>query len=155
MTKQVVVRIFNAETINVNDTSLTVLRLEKESRVNAKDFYDLLADMKERYKSTPNKIIVLAKLGRGSTEAEHVATISTIERGILLFPEPTRLKAIYIAGDDLKPGIKYSLSLLKRIELSDIVYVYQGEVVFGDKVRLIVLETEKGVKVITRQMLRK
>ncbi len=150
MASQVTVRVFNAEKKDVEGVSLTVLRLEKEWTTGAKDFYELVADMKERYKSTPNKVIVLTKIGRSSSEAEHIATISTIDRGILLFPEPARLKAIYIAGEDLKPRIRKALSLFKRIEFNDDVYVYQGDIVLGNGVKLVVLETEKGLKVITR-----
>ncbi len=154
MASQVTVRVFNAEKKDVEGVSLTVLRLEKEWRMSARDFYELVADMKERYKSTPNKVVVLIRPGRGSSEAEYIATISTIDKGMLLFPEPAKLKAIYIAGEDLKPRVKQALSLFKRIEFNDDIYVYQGDIVLGDGVKLVVLETEKGIKVITRDSIK-
>jgi len=154
MGSQVMVRVFNVEKRDVEGVSLTVLRLEKEWEISAKDFYELVADMKERYKSTPNKVIVLTRLGRGSSEAGHTATISTIDRGVLLFPEPARLKAIYIVGEDLKPGVRQPLSLFKHVKIDDNVYVYQGDIVLGDGTRLVILETEKGIKVITRDAIK-
>ncbi len=150
----VVIRVFGAETQRLRGVTLTLLRPEKELEVEAKDFYELVADMRERYRNTPNKVIVVAETGRAPGEAERTATISTLEHSFLLFPEPARLKAIYIARG-MDSGIKRELSGLERIEFREPVYVYQGSIDFEEDVELVILETERGVKVISRHMLKR
>lgn len=152
--KKIVVRVFEAETQKVKGITLTTLHLEKELEVEAKDFYELVADMKERYKHTPNKVIVITETGRVPNEAERSATISTLENSFLLFPEPVRLKSIYIAKD-VGSGVKRELSSLERIDFRDPIYIYQGSLSLDNDAMLVVLDTEGGIKVISKHMLKK
>jgi len=147
MPKRLLIRIYGAEQISLNeDVALTILRLEKEIEEKDRDFYDLLADLKERYKSTPNKVIEVIEVGKGG-EATHRATISTIDNGTILFPEPVRLRAVYIARD-METHVRRSLSSFKRINLDSNAYIFQGRAILPNDVKMIILDTERGIKLL-------
>ncbi len=146
---KVYIRLYRESLYRAKNLELKVLRLyrQEEARVSRhSDVVELLAELSRRYASEASLIEVMLKWHDGSERvlSSYTESVTRSPRE-LLFPEPAKLVRI---------GLVYSnTTSLPNIEwhhVKDDVYVYEGEIKVPDGVKAVIIETDKGLRVISR-----
>ncbi len=148
---QLEVRYYKPELRRLGPLTLEVLRLVRIeplelSAVTPSDavdrVYDILVNVVERYRGgEPMVVEVRAYLKTGEIAAATL-TKQTGHRAVtMLFPRPARLFRIGVGGPE---GVKW-------FDVAEDVYVYHGRVELPESVDIVMLDTEEGLRVITRR----
>jgi hypothetical protein len=127
---------------------LTALTLERvEERSLDEDIIDVVAELKERYKNTPNYVVIVKRSVEG--RAEEFSIISTL-RGplILLYPVPALLKEVVLLSKSSSNDAQSNISNEKRYKVRGNYYVFAGRVEVEDNVQGLMLITDRGPRIL-------
>ncbi|MET1128970.1 MAG: hypothetical protein ABWW70_06600 [Thermoproteota archaeon] len=127
---------------------LTALTLERvEERSLDEDIIDVVAELKERYKNTPNYVMIVKRSVEG--KAEEFSIISTLRGSLtLLYPVPALLKEVVLLSKSSLNDAQGSISNGKRYKVRGNYYVFAGKVEVEDDVQGLMLITDRGPRII-------
>ncbi len=120
------------------------IKLDYLSESEAVDkVYDILVNVVERYRSDkePRLIEVRARVKQGEIVAATLTKSMSQTAGVLLFPRPVKL---------LRLGVKEESKPLIWFTPEKDLYVFHGRISLPETVEYIVLDTEEGLRVLTR-----
>ncbi len=141
-----VARIYRARYVNIGPVKVRVYVLEKETSING-DFFDVYTDIVEHYKNTDGVIVEVVKYSKDGKE-EYVA-VYTIDKGRLLFQRPAKLKRIVLIDEKQATALlPQPLDRASSYTLSEDVYVYLGEIASEKPVWGVLIETDKGSRLV-------
>ena len=143
---KIVVRVYRAKDVNIGPIKVRAYILEKEISTSG-DFFDVYTDTVERYKNTEGVIVEVVGYSKDGKE-EYVA-IYTVDKGKLLFQRPAKLKKVVLI--DEKQATTLSPQPLNRMASytpSEDVYVYLGEIASEKPVWGVLVETDKGSRLV-------
>ncbi len=147
MAGKLVVRYYRAVSFRAGPVLLRGYRLEK-SEERSGDLFDVLTDLAERYRKTPDAVVEVIRLNPKTGE-EAEAAVYTTGQGALLFPRPARLQTVRLLDEAVvKAQAPTPLERLPTYRPSGDYYVYIGDVAVERPAAGIILETDKGVRVL-------
>ena len=145
-----VARLYKAVDIGIAGVKMTVLRLEKELEFDAAEVIDAVSDLHERYSKTPGYVVEVVKYNPRGEEVEF-SGFATLD-GLVLFPRPARLVSVRVIDSGIE-GTR-PVDQLRKVTLREKFYVSIGRIDLPKDVWGVVVETDRGIRVITRTALR-
>ena len=145
-----VARLYKAVEIGIAGVKMTLLRLEKELEFDAAEVIDVVSDFHERYSKTPGYVVEVVKYNSRGEEVESSGFV-TLD-GLVLFPRPARLVSVRVIENDIE-GMR-PVNQLRKATPRERFYVYIGRVDLPRNVWGIVVETDRGMRIVTRTALR-
>lgn len=145
-----VARLYKAVDIGIAGVKMTVLRLQKELEFDAVEVIDVVSDLHERYSKTPGYVVEVVKYNSRGEEVES-SGFATLD-GLVLFPRPARLVSVRVIDsgvEDTRP-----VDQLRKATPREKFYVSIGRIGLPKDVWGVVIETDRGIRVITRTALR-
>jgi hypothetical protein len=103
--------------------------------------YDILANVVERYRSSEFMVVEVRAYLKTGEIAAATLTRQPTRTMLMMFPRPVRL---------VRLGVKLRENGIRWYRVSEELYVYQGKLELPEDVELVVLDTEEGVRVVTR-----
>lgn len=139
---RVVVRVLKPQKVRRGPVELTVYTVEREERIDGRDFLDVVAEYSERYRSDRESLVVISVVDDKGNVVEEAAIYNG--DGMLLFPSPAVLEKIVVVrrvGDNL---------VREEYSVDRSYYVYMGDASFSDNVEAVVLVTDKGARPLSK-----
>jgi hypothetical protein len=137
----ILVRILKPEALKRGSVELTVYKVYSEQKVEGREFLDVVAEYSERYKNSRDTLVIVSRVDDKGNVVEEAAIYNG--NGLLLFPSPAQLKRIIVVR-----SIGDGRQLRDEYEISELYYVYMGEIKVSDAVSAVILVTDKGARPI-------
>ena len=146
-----VARLYKAVDVGIAGIKMTVLKLEKELEFDTTEVIDVVSDLYERYSRTPGYVVEVVKYNNRGEEVES-SGFTTLENGMVLFPRPARLLSVRVIEESVDGTTP--IDKLRKARPREAFYVAIGRIELPKGVWGVAIETDRGIRVITRDKLR-
>lgn len=144
-----VARLYHAFDASIAGVRLTLLRLEKEIELGSTEVLDAVSDLRERYANTPGYVVEVVRYNKRGEEVE--ASVFATVVGTVLFPRPARLIVVRVIEEELRGS--RPLQPLPAVKPPGELYISLGRIELPEGVWGVILETDRGVRLVSRDML--